>query len=639
MQTFFVSTPIYYVNAKPHLGHAYTTIVADSLNRLHKLLGKETFFLTGTDEHGDKIVEAAEKSGENPQQYADRVSRMFKDLWPGLRVENDCFIRTTQDEHKQKVQKFLQQVYDNGDIYFGEYGGYYCFGCECFYTEKELVEGMCPDHQKPLQFIKETNYFFRMSKYQDWLRDYIRDNPEFIQPEGYKNEVLGLLREPLDDLCISRPKSRLTWGIELPFDPDYVTYVWFDALINYISALNWPQGENFKKFWPAAQHIVAKDILKPHAVFWPTMLKSAGINPYQSLHVHGYWTINEAKMSKSVGNVVEPLAMQDKYGLNAFRYFLLKEMHFGLDASFSEEALVGRLNADLANDLGNLFNRALAMTHKYFKGRVPGPEDLQAEDYEYIQSWQEALTRFIEQFEQLKFSQALESLWTLVRGLNKYIDSNAPWVLFKNEQTARLSSVMYTVLEGMRKTALCLWPVMPDGAEAMYAQLGLEFDLQAVDLRAEAGHWQGLTPESTVSKKSNLFPRQEFKAAETKEEKSAQQKEIKAEQAEEIEFSDFQKVELKTGRILVAEKVKGADKLLRLEVDLAEEKTRQIVAGLAEYYAPKDLLQKQVVVVANLKARKMRGVWSRGMVLAVHAKDGLHLVSTEGAVEPGSKVS
>ena len=639
MQTFFVSTPIYYVNAKPHLGHAYTTIVADSLNRLHKILGKETFFLTGTDEHGDKIVEAAEKAGEAPQQYADRVSRMFKELWPKLRVENDQFIRTTQEAHKQKVQKFLQQVYDNGDIYFGDYGGYYCFGCECFYKEKELVEGMCPDHQKPLQYIKETNYFFRMSKYQEWLRGYIHNNPEFIQPEGYKNEVLGLLREPLDDLCISRPKSRLTWGIELPFDPDYVTYVWFDALINYISALDWPDGKNFEKFWPVAHHIVAKDILKPHAVFWPTMLRSAGLEPYQALHVHGYWTINEAKMSKSLGNVVEPLAMQDKYGLNAFRYFLLREMHFGLDASFSEEALVGRLNADLANDLGNLFNRALAMTHKYFKGMVPKPNDLLEEDREYVEAWQNSLQNYIGQFQKLRFAQALESLWEVVRGLNKYIDSMAPWVLFKNGQKDRLSTVMYVVLEGMRKIALALWPVMPDGAEAMYAQLGLELKAKDIELQAEATHWQGLSPEGKVSKKSNLFPRQEWKPEEQKDKQKQEEKEAKAKQTEEIEFADFQKVELKVGKVLLAEKVKGADKLLRLEVDLGEKDPRQIVAGLAEYYAPEDILKKQVVVAANLKARKMRGVLSQGMVLAVHARDGLHLVSTEGEVQPGSKVS
>ncbi|MDD4951523.1 MAG: methionine--tRNA ligase, partial [Desulfovibrionaceae bacterium] len=508
METFYVTTPIYYVNAKPHLGHAYTTIMADALNRFHRLMGRQTFFLTGTDEHGDKIVKAAEENGQSPQEYVDNISRLFRDLCPRLGVEHSAFIRTTDPKHIECVQAILQKVYDNGDIYFGEYGGHYCFGCERFYTEKELVGGLCPDHLTKPEYISEKNYFFRMSKYQAWLLEHINRNPEFIRPEGYRREVLSLLESgALEDLCISRPKSRLTWGIELPFDRDFVCYVWFDALINYISALGYPKGEKFKKFWPSANHLVAKDILKPHAVFWPTMLRAAGIEPYQRLNVHGYWLVKDTKMSKSLGNVVEPMALIERYGLAAFRYFLLRDMTLGQDSGFSEEALVNRFNADLANDLGNLFNRTLSMTHKYFKGQVPVPGDEDLADAEIKKLGQEAMRVYQEEFAELRFSRALESLWTLIRGLNKFIDSSAPWALFKAKKRARLGTVIYILLEHLRKVAVHLWPVMPGACGEMLAQLGISFDPLKVDLLKEHDVWGLLEPGTGVAESSNLFPR------------------------------------------------------------------------------------------------------------------------------------
>ncbi len=647
MDSFFITTPIYYVNAKPHLGHAYTTILADSMNRFHKLMGDETYFLTGTDEHGDKIVQAAEKGGQTPSEYVDEISALFRNLWPDLQIENDDFIRTTEERHINCVKEVLQKVYDKGDIYFGEYGGHYCFGCERFYTEKELVDGKCPQHETVPEYIAEKNYFFKMAKYQDWLIGHINANPDFIRPERYRNEVLSLLKSgELEDLCISRPKSRLEWGIELPFDKNFVTYVWFDALINYITALDYPKGDKFKKFWPSANHLVAKDILKPHAIFWPTMLKAAEIEPYQNLNVHGYWLIKDTKMSKSLGNVVEPLEMAQKYGVNAFRYFLMREMVFGNDSSFSEEALVTRLNADLANDLGNLFSRTLSMTHKYFGGHVPPEGDEGEEDCEIKRIGRTGMADFQQCFLDAKFSRGLEALWELVRGLNKYIDTTQPWTLYKEKNISRLGTVMYVLLENMRKIAVHLWPVMPEASEKMLAELGITFRPEKINLQGEVDVWGLLEHGSEVAKSSNLFPRVEFeKTPPVEKKKSAKaakkNKELKTETEVEgvIEFPDFQKVDMRIGTVLSVSKHPDADKLLIVKIDTGDDKPRQVVAGLAEFFSPEELEGKQVVVVTNLKPRKLRGEVSEGMILAVRNGDGMELLTVTAGVASGCKVS
>lgn len=661
---FYITTPIYYVNAKPHLGHAYTTIVADSLRRFHALLGEETWFLTGTDEHGDKIVQASEAAGMTPQAFVDSISGQFQALWPKLGVINDQFIRTTNPDHKATVQAFLQKVYDAGDIYFGEFGGHYCTGCERFYTEKELENGLCPQHQTKPEFIQERNYFFRMSKYLPWLAEYIREHPDFIRPERYRNEVLSMIESgALEDLCISRPKSRLSWGIELPFDKDYVCYVWFDALLNYVSALGWPDGERYKIFWPG-EHLVAKDILKPHGVFWPTMLKSAGLPLYKHLNVHGYWLIRETKMSKSLGNVVEPAVVAEQYGLDAFRYFLLREMQFGSDASFSEEALITRINADLANDLGNLFSRVLSMNAKYFGSKVPESGVLTEADGELVELAENALTNYVQLFGNVRFSQALEALWELVRALNKYVDTQAPWTLFKQGEIVRLGTVLRLMLECMRKVALSLWPVMPGTSATLLEQLGQPVPVSErfgkapkMDFSREKGMWSLLETGTAVASASNLFPRLDLPES-LKEEKSVSAKNRKKTKPEPvassvpavsesstsdkkslIAFDDFQKVDLRVGRILEAGRVPKADKLLCFKVDLGEPEPRQILSGIAEYFEPDALVGKQVCVVTNLNPRKIRGLESQGMLLTVEYPGGLSLLEPPAGAPVGSLIS
>ena len=635
---FYITTPIYYVNAPPHSGHAYTTIVADTVSRYHRLAGRQVYFLTGTDEHGDKIARAAAQANESPQVYADRISGLFRRAWQDMDLRFDQFIRTTEPRHARVVQAILQKIYDAGDIYFGEYGGHYCVGCERFYTEKEMVDGKCPDHQTPLEFVKEQNYFFRMGKYQDWLIRHLQAHPNFIRPERYRNEALGFLRDPLEDLCISRPRARLAWGIPLPFDDRYVTYVWFDALINYVSALGYPDGELYRTFWPVAQHLIGKDILKPHGIYWPTMLHAAGIPPYQHLNVHGYWLVDEAKMSKSRGRTLKPLDLAGKYGPDALRYFVLREMVFGLDANFSEVALVGRLNANLANDLGNLLQRTLTMAERFLGGSVPAPGDPATDGDRALRQVAEGLgSRIAEAMETFAFHRALEAIWELLGAGNRYIDEQRPWELARQDRPA-VGRVLGHLWEALRLVGLFVSPFLPATADRIWRQLGIAMPVSEARFAAQ-GRWGTAPGPHTVAKGDPLFPRVELSLEEAPVAPApAAAGASHTGDVSEATLDEFQRLDLRVAKVLEARAVPNSKKLVQLTIDTGTDR-RTIVAGILLQYQPAELVGKHIVVVANLKPSKLMGVESRGMLLAATDSDGrVVLVTPERPAAPGSRV-
>jgi methionyl-tRNA synthetase len=509
--TFYATTPIYYVNADPHIGHTYTTVLVDTLARYHRLCGEKTYFLTGTDEHGEKIAEVASARGVTPKDVADQYSASFSGAWESLGFSYDRFIRTTDADHVGVVQSILQKVHDAGEIDFREYEGLYCVGCERFLTERDMENGLCRDHERAPEPRKESNYFFKMSDHFEWLALHIERHPEFIRPERYKNEVLGMLRDAsgLGDLCISRPKTRLEWGIELPFDENYVCYVWFDALINYLTAIGFPDGPDFDALWGAAEHFIGKDILKPHAVFWPAMLRAIGLPPYQHLNVHGYWNVDDRKVSKTLGNMISPLVMRDRYGFDTFRWFLLREMPFGLDASFSEENLVARINADLANNLGNLVSRTLNMTARFADSAVPEPgpsEDLEREVADAAPATAARVDACLRRCEPHR---ALEAIVAYLDQVNRYLETRAPWKAAKDPATeASVPTTLYTSCEALRVIAVLLAPFLPDTAPVILDRLGIP-DALATARLPDAARWGQLAPGTPTTKGAPLFPRVE----------------------------------------------------------------------------------------------------------------------------------
>ncbi|KOA18942.1 methionine--tRNA ligase [Clostridium homopropionicum DSM 5847] len=641
-KTYYITTPIYYPSANLHIGNTYTTVAADAIARFKRLTGYETFFLTGTDEHGQKIQRLAEGKGITPIEYVDEIVAGIKELWKMMNVSYDKFIRTTEDYHIEAVQKIFKQLYDQGDIYKSEYEGLYCTPCESFWTETQLVDGKCPDCGRPVEKTKEEAYFFKMSKYADSLIEYIENHPEFIQPESRKNEMLNnFLRPGLQDLCVSR--TSFNWGIPVTFDEKHVIYVWIDALANYATALGFQNSndELYKKFWPANVHLVGKDILRFHTIYWPIMLMALGQPLPKQVFGHGWLLVDGGKMSKSKGNVVDPVTLVKHFGTDAVRYYLLHEIPFGQDGLYTSEIFIKKTNSDLANDLGNLVNRTIAMVHKYFDGIIQAPNAKEAIDEELIKVALEAPTKVEGRMDALKLPEALDEIWAVVRRSNKYIDETMPWVLAKAEdKKERLGTVLYNLIESLRIISVMLSAFLPETSEKINRQLNaskttwdslVSFD--GTEAGTKVGEGEVIFPRIDVEKKLEELAKLQENQKKEAAVKNTEMKPIKSE----ITIEDFEKIDLRVVKVLACEPVKKADKLLKLKVDLGGEE-RQVISGIAKYYKPEELVGKYVVLVANLKPVKLKGELSQGMILAASDdKDKLFAVNP-GELSTGSIV-
>lgn len=653
--TFYITTPIYYPSGKLHIGHSYTTVAADAISRYKRLKGYDVMFLTGTDEHGQKIQRKAEAVGVTPKQYVDGIVEGIKELWKLMKITNDRFIRTTDVYHEEAVQKIFKKLYDQGDIYKSDYEGWYCTPCESFWTKTQLVEGKCPDCSREVELTKEESYFFRISKYQDRLIKLIEENPEFIQPVSRQNEMLNnFLRPGLEDLCVSR--TTFNWGIPVSFDEKHVVYVWIDALSNYITALGFmsENDSDYRKYWPADVHLVGKEIVRFHTIIWPAMLMALGEPVPKQIFGHGWLLLEGGKMSKSKGNVVDPVILVEKYGLDAIRYFLLREVPFGSDGVFSNEALINRINSDLANDLGNLVSRTVAMIDKYFGGVIP-EERSTGEFDEDLKNLLGGMQDKVEDLmDKLQFSTALAEVWKGISRTNKYIDETMPWVLARDEASKpRLAEVMYNLAESLRITSILIQPFMPETPEKIWHQLGItEKDVLSWE---SAGKWGGYPVGASVNKGEVIFPRidvkkelEELEASTKTIEKPAVEpvkpsagiKTAEAKQEalpELISIDDFARIDLRVAKVLEASRVEGSDKLLKLQLELGGE-TRQVVSGIAKHYEPDTLIGKYVILVANLKPVKLKGIESQGMILAASDDKELVLATLDGIIGSGSKV-